>query len=220
MRFAVVFLLISAVVSFPVHAAGDVTKFEGVQEHCVQVGNIKFGANARFSNCSVTKGRWFATLDFIDMYQAQYCLGKGAGECDQRALLVFGNRAYTPNAKLILQRIDPGAAVYDDPLLIQTKFGNVLTLSARFPDGAVTKSYYRWRSGRWITVDARGWLRELSKQLPKGETIKAQVWPDIDTMSAQVTLHSAGGAGDKVAEVELGIAKDRFTVKKVTLAQK
>ena len=157
MRVAFAFLLLAAVVSSPVHARGDVTKFEGVQVRCVQVGSLKLGANTRFPDCSVTKGRWFATLDFIDMYQAQYCLGKGAGECDQRAFLVFGNRAYTPNAKLMLQRIDPGAAVYDDPLLIQTKYGNVVTLSANFPDGSVTKSYYRWRSGRWIQVDTRGW---------------------------------------------------------------
>ena len=64
---------------------GNVIKFEGVQEHCVQAGKIKFGAKAKWSDCSVTRGRWVVTLDFIDMYQAQYCLGKGAGECDQRA---------------------------------------------------------------------------------------------------------------------------------------
>jgi hypothetical protein len=222
MRIAFAFLLLAAVVSLPAHAGGDVTKFEGVQEHCVQVGKIKFGANAKWSNCSVTKGRWFATLDFIDMYQAQYCLGKGDGQCDQRALLVFGNRAYTPNAKVILQRVDPGAAEYDDPLLVQTKYGDILTLSARFPDDSVSKSYYRYQSGRWIPVDARGWLRELSKRLPKGETIKAGVWPDADSMSAQAPLYSAGGSGasDKVAKVELGLANDRFIVKKVTLTQK
>ena len=41
-------------------------------------------------------------------------------------------------------------------------------------------------------------------------------------MSAQATLYSAGGSGasDKVAEVELGLARDRFTVKRVTLAHK
>ena len=28
---------------------------------------------------------------------------------------------------------------YDDPLLVQTKYGDILTLSARFPDGSVSK---------------------------------------------------------------------------------
>jgi hypothetical protein len=222
-RIALAFLLIAAVVSSPAHARDDVIKFEGVQVNCIQVGKIKFGANAKWPDCSVTKGRWFATLDFIDMYQVQYCLGKADGQCDQRAFLVFGNQAYTPNTKVILQRMDPGAAKYDDPLLVQTKYGDVLTLSARYPDASASKSYYRWRSGRWIPVDARSWLRDLSKQLPKGETIKAEeVWPDADLMSAQATLYRAGGAGasDKVATVELAIDKDRFIVKKVTLAQK
>lgn len=222
MRIAFVSLLLAAVVSSPVHARGDVVKFEGVQERCVQVGKIKFGANAKWSDCSVTKGRWFATLDIPDQYQVQYCLGKGDGKCDQRALLVFSNRAYTPNATMILQRIDPGTAEYDDPLVVETKYGDILTLSARFPDGSASKSYYRWKSGRWIPVDARGWLQDLAKQLPKGQTIKAGAWPDADSMSAQATLLSAGGSGasDKVADVELGLVNDRFTVKKVTLAQK
>jgi len=222
MRIALAALLFSAIVSSPVYARGDAVKFEGVQQHCAQVGKIKFGAKAKWANCSVTRGRWVATLDFIDMYQAQYCLGKVEGECDQRAFLLFGNRAYTPNAKVMLQRIDPGATAYDDPRLVQTKYGDILTLSARLPDGSESKNYYRWQSGQWKPVEARGWLRELAKQLPKGEAIKAAaVWPDIDSMSAQAKLYHNGGAvtGEQVAKVELGVIKDKFTVKKVTLAQ-
>lgn len=223
MRIAFAGLLIAAAVSSPVHAGGNVTKFEGVQEHCAQAGKIKFGANAKWSDCRVTRGRWVATLDFIDMYQAQYCLGKSAGGCDRRALTLFGNRAYTPKAKVMLQRVDPAGTEYDDPLVIQTKYGDILTLSARLPDGNQSKSYYRWQSGRWKPVEARGWLRDLARQLPKGEVIKAQaVWPDVDSMSAQAKLYRTGGsaASDQVAKVELSVAKDRFTVKKVTLTQK
>ena len=58
--------------------------------------------------------------------------------------------------------------------MVQTKYGDILTLSARLPDGSESKSYYRWQSGRWKPVEARGWLRELARQLPKGETIKAR----------------------------------------------
>jgi hypothetical protein len=137
-----------------------------------------------------------ATLDFIDMYQAQYCLGKGAGECDQQAFTLFGNRAYTPNAKVMLQRIDPGATKYDDPVVIQTKYGDILALAAHLPDGSESKRYYRWQSGQWKPVKARGWLRDLAKHLPKGEVINAVAgWPNFDSMSAQATLYRAGGAG-------------------------
>ncbi|MBI4290420.1 MAG: hypothetical protein HY661_02945 [Betaproteobacteria bacterium] len=214
------FLLITALVSTPVHSRSDVTKFEGVQERCVQVGKIEFGPKARWSNCSVVKGRWFATYDIVDLFQVQYCLGKGDGACDQKAFLVFANRAYTPKAKVILQRIDPGEAEYDDPLLVETKFGDILTLAARFPDGSVTKSYYRWKSGRWIPVEARGWLRELSKQLPKGVSAKGNVWPDADTMRVQVPISGESGASGAMADVELALAKDRFIVRKVQLESK
>lgn len=245
MRNIFAFLLVATAICLPVHAhvsalkstglqdpappptvqrVDDSTvKFEGVQERCVRVGKVKFGANAHWSDCSVTKGRWFATLDHIDMYQAQYCLSKGAGECDQRAFLVFANRAYTPNAQVILQRLDRGLAEYDDPLLIQTKYGSVLTLSARFPDGSASKSYYRWKTGRWVSLNASDWLRDLSKQLPKSETIKGDVWPDVDSMSAQATLyHKAGDSQvqDRIAQVELALSNDRFNIKKVTLVRK
>ena len=220
MRIAI--LLLAAVVSLPAHARDKAIKFEGVQVNCVQTDKIKFGANAQWSDCRVTKGRWIATLEFIDMYQARYCLGKGDGECAARALVLFGNRAYTPDAKVMLQRIDPGATGYEEPRLVQTKYGDILTLSARFADGHESSSYYRWHSGRWLPVESRAWLRELAKQLPKGETIKANLSPDMDSMRAQATLSSGAGAGarEQVAEVELGITHDRFTVKKVTLAQK
>lgn len=215
-------LLITALVSLPVHARGDVTKFEGVQERCVQVGDIKFGVKDRWSKCSVTKGRWFATMDILDLYQVQYCLGKTEGVCDQKAFLVFANRAYTPNAKMILQRMDPGTAEYDDPLVVQTKYGDILTLSARFPDGNVTNSYYRWQSGRWIPIDARGWLRDLSKQLPKGVLAKGDAWPDADTMSVRVPLRQSGESGPSsaVADVELAVAKERFVLRRVQLESK
>ena len=222
MRVAFTALLLAAAFAAPVHARDNAIKFEGVQEHCVQAGKIKFGAGTPWSNCSVTKGRWVATLDFIDMYQAQYCLGSSNGACAKRALLLFSNRAYTPKAGLMLQRIDPGATEYDDPRLVQTKYGDILTLTAHLPGGKVDKSYYVWRTGRWITVNARGWLHELPRQLPKQASIKADAWPDLDSMSAQVALHQNGNADadDSVAEVELGLAHDRFTVNKVTLAQK
>lgn len=206
--------LAAAALSSPVHARGNVTKFEGLQEHCARVGKINFGAKARWSNCSVVKARWFATFDIDDFFQVQYCLGKGDGVCDRKAFLVFVNRAYTKKAKLILQRIDPGAAEYDDPLLVQTKYGDILTLSAQFPDGSASKSYYRWQSGRWIPVDARAWLRELSEQLPKGALANGNVWPDADSMSVRVPV---SGPGSAVAEVELAIVKERFVVKKVQL---
>ena len=221
MRVALAGLLFAAVVSSPAYAGSDVVKFDGLQMHCVQAGKVKFGPNAKWSDCRVTRGRWAVTLDFIDMYQAQYCLAKGVEECDQRAFTLFGNRAYTPNANVMLQRIDPAGTEYDDPRLVQTKYGDILTLGVHFADGTEAKSYYRWQSGKWLPVESRAWLKDLARQLPKGEAIKAAtVWPDADSMSAHAKLYPAGGAAsDKTAKIELAVSKDRFTVKNVTLSQ-
>lgn len=219
MRNLLLLVLSGWVACLPVHARDGAIKFEGVQEKCVQGAGIKFGAGTPWPDCTVIKGRWFATLDFQDMYQAQYCLGQGDGVCAQRAQLVFSNRAYTPLAKVMLKRLDPGQAEYEDPQLVQTKYGNVLTLSANLPDGSASRRYYRWQSGQWVALEARGWLRELARQLPKGETVAPGAWPDADSMAARAQLHNAAAASDKFVDVKLRLVNDRFTVDKVLLVQ-
>jgi hypothetical protein len=222
MRLAVASLLAASVVGSAVHAGGERTSFEKVQKQCVDVGDIRVGEGGRWSECSVTKARWFATNDYLDLYQVQYCLGKDAIGCDERALLVFANRAYTPQARLLLQRIDPGATEYDDPVVVLTEYGRLMMLSMRSSGAPAEKSYYLWRKDRWLAVDARSWVRDLSKRLPKGASLKtADVWPDIDTMSAEATVYRKGDAGSgQVAKVELALSKERFTVKRVKFTPK
>ena len=74
------FMLLGLASWMPAQARETGIKFDGVQVQCVQIEGLQFGAGKRWPECSVTKGRWFATLDFQDMYQAQYCLGKGGGD--------------------------------------------------------------------------------------------------------------------------------------------
>ena len=221
MRFAYVATLVAAIASSPAHARSDVVKFEGVQERCVQAGSIKFGPGTRWASCRVTKGRWFVTMGFLDFYQAQYCLGKDDGICEQRAIVVFANRAYKPDAQIVLQRLDAGATEYDDPLVVQTPYGDIMTVTGRAPDGAEARSYYGWRAGRWIPIDATAWVREVAKRLPQGASLASRaIWPDLDTMSAHATVTGAGDAGREVAEIRLGLAKERFIVKNITLGPK
>jgi hypothetical protein len=217
-------MFMSAVASTAVHAKGDLADFSLIQNECVQAGHISFGPDGQWPSCRVTKGRWFSTIGLLDFYQAQYCLGKDADHCEQRALLLFANRAYTPIARLMLERIDSGDTQYANPQVVQDKHGTILVLSAGTPGAPVTKSYYLWKSERWMPIDAQGWLRDLSKRLPKDTSVRKGVLPEAETMSATVPLYRAGdddccpGAG--VAKVELGIAKDRFTVDKVTIEPK
>jgi hypothetical protein len=212
-------LLLAALVSSPSYASDEIVKFAGVQERCVQVSKIRFGPGARWSGCSVTKGRWFATMGLSDLYQAQYCLEKDKGVCEARAFLVFANRAYTPEARLLLLRIDSGSAEYDDPVVIQTAFGDIMTVSARTADGAETRSYHVWRDGRWLPVDAKAWTRDVARWLPKGATIGARgAWPDVDTMSARAALQRDGRPSGEVADIAFAVKNGRFVVRKISLA--
>ena len=215
-RIAVV-LFVALLVSTPAHSIGSMTALMNIQEECAQVGDISFGENRRWADCQVTRGRWVATIDIIDMYQAQYCLGSNQGICDQRALLLFGNRAYTPAAQLLIQRIDPSNIEYDDPLVVKNDYGRILTVSARLPDGEKSGSYYLWKTGQWVPIEAQSWFKELAKKLPSGVLAKHGSLPDVDTMSAKVNLHRKGDAGccssAGIANVELGLTKNRFTLK-------
>ena len=223
MRNAFAGLFFSALVSTPVHAIGDLTALSIVQEDCAQVGDIAFGANQRWADCQVTRARWVATIDLVDMYQAQYCLGSGAGACDQRALLVFGNRAYTPTARLLVQRVDPGASEYEDPLVVKNDYGRILTVSARLPGGVKSSNYFLWQDGQWAPIDTQAWLQDLAKRLPPGVKARQGALPDVDTMSAKASLFRKGdadccpSAGE--ANVELGLENRRFALKKLNVGK-
>lgn len=219
-----IFLLLVALTSFSVNATENVTKFEGVQQKCVQVGKITFGPAGRWASCDVTRGRWVATLDFLDVYQAQYCLSNKAKNCDKRALVIFANRAYTPDAKVLMVRIDDGAAKYDDPLVVASDDESIMSISVHNSAGGMAKYYYLWRTDHWVEINAKGWLRGLSAQMPKGVSVRHTAWPDLETMSAQVSLFRTGDADccptGGVAKVDLELAKAEFAVKQVKVSSK
>jgi hypothetical protein len=216
-------LILTAIFSTPVYAGDDTAELSTIQYECAQVGDVSFGAGQAWSDCHVTKGRWVATIGLTDMYQAQYCLGNGKDACDQRALVLFGNRAYTPKAKLLVQRIDPSSTAYDDPIVILNEYGRILVIAAHYLDGGISNNYYLWQTDKWTLIDTKKWLDELSRQLPNGVSARKGGLPDVDTMSAQISLYrntdgdccpSAG-----IANVQLGLFadKERLFLKSVTL---
>lgn len=210
---ALVFLAIAA----PAHGAAAVAPFPALQEKCVAVGAVTLGERGRWSHCAVTKARWMATVDLIDQYQVHYCLSRRDGGCEQRALLVFGNRAYTPRAQLLILRVDPGSAEYEDPLVVKTEYGRLLALAVALPEGRRAITYHIWRGGRWRPVEAQRWLKELGAKLPRGlRPLPGTVWPDIDRMAAEVPLRreQAMERGE-TAHVELAVRGDRFVVRSV-----
>lgn len=131
--------------------------FDLIQSQCVGAGTLSRAALGDSAACAVTRGRWFSTIEHDDFYQAQYCLRATAeaAKCQKRALLLFANRAYTPTARLTLERIDPAGTTYDDPQVHLTPDGYVMRLTVRPPRGAPQTTDYRWQDDRWQAVKVR-----------------------------------------------------------------
>lgn len=203
-------------VTKPAPLADDEALMDDIQKQCVQLGGVSFGAGKRWSDCEVTRGRWVGTIDLTDMYQAQYCLRNGTQECAQHALVLFGNRAYTPNAKLLVQRVDTGSTSYDDPRIVINDYGRILIISTHTPEGVSSHNYYLWKTGQWVSIDNKKWLQDLSARLPAGVIARDGALPDIDTMATQVKLFRDDDAEccpkAGVANVELGIDKEKFSL--------
>lgn len=219
MRIASAILIVTAIAaSVSANAGGDLTTFPLSNEKCVAVGDITFGDHGRWAYCSVTKNSWFATIDELDLYQSQYCLGNKAGVCKQRAQLLFANRAYTSKAKLLLQRVDSGSTTYDDPMTVNTENGVIMMLSKRI--GSVTNNtYYYWQTNRWLPVQSQAWQRQLPQYLPKDMMMRNKPLLDIGTMSANAKLYRTRDAdccpSGGVAEVDLILSQGKFAVKSV-----
>jgi hypothetical protein len=197
-------------------ALGDLASFARIQNECVNVGAVTFGPQGRWADCRIDKGRWFSTIGITDMYQAQYCLGSD-GACTERALTLFTNRAYTPGAKMLIQRIDPGDTTYADPQVWSIDDGWILALQAQRPGQPAQHSYYRWQEKNWQPIDAATWQRELARRLPASVTIVGDAKPDLDHMNAQVKLLRRADGATGRAEVDLAFARDSLVVKALRL---
>lgn len=220
-------ILIAAVITTSMKVYAEVanvgvksTAFPLSNTECVAVGDITLGAQGRWSHCRVIRNGWFATIEHLDLYQSQYCLGKKAGACEKIAILLFANRAYTPQAKLLLQKIDVGAVTYDDPLTINTENGVVMEL-VKHLNGVASSTYYYWQRDRWVPMESQGWQEQLPKHLPIGLVTRTKPAIDISTMSAQAMLYRTKDANccpsGGVANVSLKLFKGGLSVKSVKI---
>ena len=210
-----IIILLMLTITIKAYAGTDIAPletvpFEGVQHECRQVGGISFGVNGRWADCHVTRGRWVATIDFLDIYQAQYCLGNTPESCEQTAQVIFANRAYTPDATVLLTRLDEAGTSYIDPLIVNSDNDSVMSMTSRSAAGVVATEYFVWGTDHWSKMDAQHWQHDLQARLPKGTSARElSALPDLETMSAAVKLFNtkdldccpSGG----VAKVTLGL---------------
>ena len=228
-------ILLLFIISLPTYAAANAASqlelttgalqtvpFEGIQKECRQVGAITFGANAKWAYCHVTRGRWVATIDFLDLYQAQYCLGNTPNSCEQTAQVVFANRAYTPDATVLLLRLDEAGTQYIEPLVVSSDDDSVMSMASRSAAGNISTQYFVWRDNRWLAIDAQHWQHDLQAQLPNGtSTRNFSAWPNLENMRAEVKLFNPKDAdccpSGGVANVEIGLKTNQFIVKNLTI---
>lgn len=210
----------------------ETVPFDGVQHECKQVSGISFGANGHWASCHVTRGRWVATIDFLDLYQAQYCLGNAPESCEQTAQVIFANRAYTPDAAVLLVRLDEAGTSYTDPLVVNSDNDSVMGMTSQNAAGLVSTQYFVWSTNHWLKMDAQNWQHDLQALLPKSSTMRnTSARPDLETMSAKVPLFNAQDAdccpSGGVAKITLslntaslatsGLTTRQFIVKNVTI---
>jgi hypothetical protein len=219
LRFILLFLL-AYLTSGSVYAAEEVIPFEGVQSSCVQVGGITFGPNGRWANCQVMRGRWVVTIDFLDMYQAQYCLGNTPDSCEQRAQVMFANHQYTKNATVLLVRLDEAGTKYDDPIVVNVGDESVMSMASHNPNDELDKRYFIWRTNHWVAMESQTWKQDLASYFPKGTSARqASIFPDLVTMSTEVSLFNTNDADccptAGMASIEFDVEAEQFKVKQV-----
>jgi len=183
MRIALLCLGIGALGAAHGPLTGNLTAIPLLNTECAQVGDISFGADGNWAHCHVTKSHWFSRIAFIDLYQAQYCLGSRADHCDHTALLVFANYPFTPIGRLLVERIDPAGTEYDEPVVASTAQERVLILSTHMPDtiagAAGTKSYYRWANGGWLRINEIKGSGVASEQRSGSDASATRAAPDV-----------------------------------------
>lgn len=203
-------------------AAGRDVAFDLIQSQCVGAGTVSRAALGDSAACAVTRGRWFSTIEHDDFYQAQYCLRATAKaeNCQRRGLLLFANRAYTPTARLTLERIDPAGTTYDDPQVYATPYGYVMRLTVRPAQGAAQTSDYRWQNDRWQAIDTASWQASAAQRLPPGSRIGRSTPPDFESLRIRVEVFRDGDpacCAGAVAEIDFELAGDRLAVKALRL---
>ena len=165
------FLLLALAIS-PARAEDPRTAFPLSQDHCVAIGQVSFGPQGAWPHCRVVKTGWFATIYPLDLYQTQYCLGRTAGSCEQTALLLFANRAYQPQARLLLQRLEPGRQDFDDPYLLHSPHGVSMRLTMRSAGNQASKRYYVWQNERWLPLAPSSWQERDARRQAAAAALK------------------------------------------------
>ena len=149
-------------------------------------------------------------------------MGKTPDSCEQTAQVIFANRAYTPDARVLLVRLDEAGTRYMDPLIVNSDDDSVMSMASRNTADIIATQYFVWRADRWVAIDAQHWLRDLQAKLPKGTSSRnLSASPNLENMRAEVKLFNPQDAdccpSGGVAKVAIGLETNQFIVKNLTI---
>jgi hypothetical protein len=114
-----------------------------------------------------------------------------------------------------------GSLQYSPPQIVRNAAGTILYLPIAI-DGTAHENaseYFLWDAGKWQHIEAQGWLKDLSRQMPDGLGIWKGVWPDLRTMQAEAGLYRQSDAnccatGGR-ARIRFSIRSNRFVLDSV-----
>lgn len=170
---------------------------------------------------------------------ALYCIVPAesgeAGNCQsdsyhgKRGLSVYVQDGSSQQLKLFFDRgsYDIGLRSYTKPEIVQNQFGKFLYVPITL-DGTGNfneSDYYLWDDGikGWSYLDSNRWLDDLEKYLPRGTQVGSGVWPNLNTMTAEVFLYRKNDpnccpSGGR-ALVTLSVEKGRFNIRSVKITK-
>ncbi len=195
---------------------GDVVKFADIENRCLQVGGIRFGAGRAWAGCRLISSRFVSTIGLLDFYHARYCLLDKAGrQCDRQAMLVFANRAYRDDATLVMLRMDPAGTAYEGPLVTGQGPDNLMVMSVKQPGRPARMDYRYWNQARWNVLPAAAWRDAVQAQLGEGARVVGMVHPAADSLaaSARITLPGRQAINSRV---EFAFTGGRVQVLRIT----
>ena len=203
-------------------APGDVVKYNDLFSDCQQVGDIRFGAGARWASCRVLHHGFVATIGIDDLFYTEYCLQDARKQCGAKAMVVYRNRAKHPDAVAEIVSIDPRGTSYEVPMMFGKDGEDMMVLGSRKPgERGVQRRYLQYRAGAWQAMDTRSWQGELAQHLPTD--VKARLGsgasaPDPQTLSLRVPLFHAGSRSGS-ADILLKVADGRLAIAAVSMGE-
>ena len=209
-----------------------------LRQQCIEFTQVKRGGKPDdIRDCRVSEFGEFGRVDEVHYFYALYCLipnyAPDKGQCNDdsfnasyhrtRGLVIFVGDPSGLRVRLFLERVEReiGSLQYGPPQIVRNAAGTILYLPIAI-DGTAHENaseYFLRDAGTWQPIEAQGWLKDLSRQLPAGLGIWKGVWPDLRTMQAEAGLYRQSDAnccptGGR-ARIRFSIRSSRFVLDSV-----